>query len=237
MSDITTWAVIPSRSRPRELTALLDHLEAEDVHTVVVDNGYPDEMWRDRTLITSATSGHDVNHHSSWKTHVVRYDEQPPHLYRMWNVGLDVINELRFPQDPEFNVIVLNDDALLPPGWVDVVTKALREHDVVAACSDTYGAVRTPTVFRTRDNRLFRRMCPWAFALRGETGLRADESFRWWWGDTDVDWRVREGGGLVMVPGFQVGNAHANSTTVGVLAEQAGRDRETFGRKWGVVPW
>jgi hypothetical protein len=80
-------------------------------------------------------------------------------------------------------------------------------------------------------------MCPWAFVVRGELGLRADEKMRWWWGDTDFEWQAIQAGGVLMLPGYTALNTLANSTTHGVLAEQAGRDGETFALKWGGRPW
>jgi hypothetical protein len=80
-------------------------------------------------------------------------------------------------------------------------------------------------------------MCPWAFILRGEVGLRADEKFGWWWGDTDLDWQACAAGGVLLLPGPVPANTLANSTTVGALAEQAGRDGQYFTAKWGRRPW
>ena len=81
------------------------------------------------------------------------------------------------------------------------------------------------------------RLTGWAFVLRGEAGLRLDERFRWWCGEDDVSMRARRAGGLVHVGGYPVPNTGANSSTVGVLAEQAAKDMQTFVDKWGVRPW
>jgi hypothetical protein len=75
-------------------------------------------------------------------------------------------------------------------------------------------------------------MTPHAFVIRGEVGLRADESMRWWYFDTDLDQQARLAGGVLSVPGPRVANSLANSTTVGPLAEQAQKDQHTFMAKW-----
>jgi hypothetical protein len=75
-------------------------------------------------------------------------------------------------------------------------------------------------------------MTPHAFVIRGETGMRADEAMRWWYFDSDLDQRARLAGGVLYVRGPQVTNSLANTTTTGVLAEQAEKDRAVFEAKW-----
>jgi hypothetical protein len=169
---------------------------------------------------------------------VVRDDEQPPNLYRLWNVGLIAVRMNA--QDRRYecwDVALFNDDADVPGGWYDVVAAALRSGSYAAASTASHVPVHAPLVKTAPDGELARRMCPWAFVARGELELLADEDFRWWWGDTHYDWVCRQRGGVIIVPGPQVANTLANSTTVGVLAEQAGRDGETFKQKWGFRPW
>ena len=132
---------------------------------------------------------------------------------------------------------MLNDDAVPPPGWWDAVSGAMGDTGCAAGFSDIWGTLHAPRPMTRADGDIMTRMCGWAFMLRGEVGLRLDERFRWWWGDTDLDWRAREAGGVVMVPGYPVGNTLANTSTVGALAEQAGRDRAAFIEKWGYAPW
>lgn len=221
MTDVVTWAIVPSRNRPAELYGLVIELIRNGVHTVVIDNGgYMPDQIPDGDLVSVVT---DL--------------EQPPNLSRLWNAGLDQIDKLRDPAAPLWNVAFFNDDTVLSPGWVVAVSSALRSHDVAAACSDTYNTVTQPTVLHAPDRRIATRMCPWAFMLRGEDQLRADERFRWWWGDTDLDWQARYKRGLIIIPGFPTWNTCANTTTVGELAEQAGRDGEAFVQKYGYRPW
>jgi hypothetical protein len=164
---------------------------------------------------------------------VVRDDEQPPNLSRLWNVGLDAAqaDEMK-----TWDVAVLNDDALPPAGWLTSVSEAMRSHSAqpAAACM----APISESVLKTEPDRdLYRRLDGGAFMLRGELGLRADERMRWWWGDTDLDWQARAAGGTLLISGPPVPNRLANSTTVGELALQGGRDGEVFKEKWGWRPW
>jgi hypothetical protein len=83
-----------------------------------------------------------------------------------------------------------------------------------------------------------RRMAPHAFVVRGEVGLRSDESMRFWFFDDDFSREAIKAGGVLAVPGPVVINSLATESTRGnpVLIEQTERDRETFVAKWGGTP-
>lgn len=224
------YAIIATRDRPAELAAVVNALHAQGATIVVVDNGSDPPAV---PPIDHGTGGPLPNA----PTVIVDF-EQPPNLSRLWNLALAEVKEQAARRGlTRWDVAVVNDDAVLPDGWFDTCAAALRETGSAAACSDPHGRLRSPLLKTAPDADVFTRMCGWAFLLRGEAGLRFDEQFRWWFGDTDVDWRARAAGGMVIVPGYPVGNLHANSTTTGVLAAQAGRDRATFADKWGSVPW
>lgn len=227
--DPVRFALVPTHNRPRELAALARALDGQCSVIVVVDNASDPPVNPLEVLTESGFTGVIT---------LIRDEEQPPNLSRMWNVGLDQITQTARRQGlAHWDVAVFNDDVDLPAGWYDYVASGLRTHDVVITSADAYGYVKTPLVKRRRDNDLMTRMCPWAFVTRGEAGLRADETLRWWWGDTDLDWHARENGGVLVLPGYIARNSLANSTTHGELAEQAGRDRRRFAEKWGGNPW
>lgn len=224
---VSRLAVIPSHNRPDELNRLLAALRDQCDIAIVIDNASTPPL-------KPKAPGSIV--------HLMYDDEQPPNLSRLWNVGLDEARRMveawdLLDADGAYDVAVFNDDAVPPPGWWDAVSGAMRRYGAAAGCSDPHGLDWADRVKVDADPDIMTRMTGWAFMLRGELGLRADERYRWWWGDTDLDWRARRAGGMVVVPGFPVGNTLANSTTVGVLAEQAGRDRQTFIDVWGYAPW
>jgi hypothetical protein len=229
------YALVPTHSRPTELRGLVRSLVGQCDSVVVVDNA-SDPPVNFETDDELARTDIDI--------HVLRDEEQPPNLSRLWNVALAFIHELemrdaavKMTAQPAWDVAILNDDTVLPADWYDYVAGGLREHDVIAASADSYGHIKSPQVKRKPDNGLVTRMCPWAFIIRGECGVEADEKFRWWFGDTDLEWRLRLGGGVLVLPGYIAKNTYANSTTVGELAEQARRDGQTFVAKWGNRPW
>lgn len=222
-------SVIITHNRPEQLNALLGNLHGQSDVVIVIDNASEPPV-SDFDVLSRI----DVE----WAA-IVHDPEQPPNLYRLWNFGFDIARECAAQTDT-WDVAMFNDDAVVPPGWFDAVAAALRSGPYAAASSDPYGRIGAHTgglVKTAPDGDLMTRMCPWAFAVRGELALRADERFGWWWGDTDFDWMCRQSGGVVIVPEYIVHNSLANSTTFGALAEQAGRDRVTFAEKWGHNPW
>jgi len=230
------YALIPTHNRPVELARLVGQLETWADTIVIIDNASTPPV--SEVELQAAYPGTSVV--------VAQWPVQPPNLYHMWNLGFDVIHVHAAAQDTQFvrqllwDVAVLNDDTLLPDGWADYVSGHLRQSTAVAASTYPFPSpvCSQPPLLKTRhDGNIGSRMCPWAFILRGETGLRADEQFGWWWGDTDLDWQACNAGGVLLLPGPVPANTLANSTTVGALAEQAGRDGQYFVDKWGHRPW
>lgn len=230
------YALIPTHDRPFELARLVGQLETWADTIVIIDNASTPPV--SETELRAA--------HPDTTVFVVDWPDQPPNLYRLWNVGFDTIRLHAVAQGinsgrlGQWDVAVLNDDTLLPDGWAEYVSSSLRNSPAAAASTFPFGSpiCEAPPLLKTRhDSNIGSRMCPWAFILRGEVGLRADENFGWWWGDTDLDWQACNAGGVLLLPGPVPANTLANSTTVGVLAEQAGRDGQYFVDKWGHRPW
>jgi glycosyltransferase involved in cell wall biosynthesis len=224
------YAVIATHNRPAELNALVEALAPQCDTIVIIDNAStpPVGIWvkyKDWPMIA-----------------VLRDPEQPPNLSRLWNEGLAEVESCAVARRQDvWDVAIFNDDAIVPPTWFDTVAAFLRGRDPMPAvcCTHTYGEPARPPLLKiTPDGDLFNRMCPWAFVARGELGLRYNERLRWWWSDTLFDWAARRAGGVLSVPGPQVINSRANESTVGVLAEQAGKDRLMFEEiTGGPAPW
>lgn len=173
-----------------------------------------------------------INHKAALKgnaldLHVLDYFEDPPNISTMWNTGLTHAYEMGAD-----TVAVLNDDAIVYPGWYDKIEKAMVTAGAVAGWSA--GEHAGHLLYDKAEPTLLR-MTGYAFILDAEAGLLADPQFRWWYGDNDLEWRAREAGGVVHVGG-SIEHRHPNGTTVGVLAEIAGQDAGRFRAKWGVLP-
>lgn len=220
------FAVVLTHNRPALLVEAVTAIHGQVDLTLVIDNASDPPV--DRTTLPASTR-HPVA--------VRQVPDQPPNLAKLWNLGFDVAANMAV-GDPWW-VAVLCDDAIVPPGWVDAVTAAMAATGAAAGCSNPWGHQHPPQVKTEPDSDLMGRMPGWAFILNGTRGLRADESMHWWWLDTDLDWQARQAGGMVMIGGCPVTNSRPNDFTVHTpgLAEQAGRDGETFARKWNRRPW
>lgn len=237
-----TYAVIPTHNRPKELLNLLCTISS-DVHILVIDNS-------SSPAVTEIGWPLDF---LGRRLQVIRDEEQPPNLSRLWNVGIDWAHRLTIAEvEPdgrpaeEWAVAILNDDVLLPPGFLGVMAAALDRHGVDIAFPGPY--MTTDHVNRRKGPvPLAHRMAGWCFVVRGSSGLRADERLRWWCGDDDLEQQALQcGRGTVGVaqrtfntghPDTDLRHLHPDESTVGVLREQTNADMAAFVRKWGFRPW
>jgi GT2 family glycosyltransferase len=215
---IPRFAVITTYERPAVALDCVNSVLPDADMVLVVDNGteqpFPDPP-DDRTL-------------TPWM--VLRFDEQPVNLSKLWNLGLTwAQEEARRAGYDEWDVAILNDDCIVQEKWFSQVQEAMREGTSVAACSGNHNV----QIHRPEVVSISMRMTGWAFVVRGESGLRADEQFKWWCGDTDLDWQARLAGGMRMIPIGEVTNRFPNGYTWGDRMVQTGIDHEAFIAKWG----
>jgi len=144
------------------------------------------------------------------------FDVDVPNISAMWNAGLDIAHQQA--HGSPYDVAVLNDDCIVPDDWFGRVTAAMRNQGAAAGC-----------VYRPWDGR----MSGYAFILDGDKGLRCDEQFQWWYGDTDLERQAEQCGGVAFAEGVDVEHRHPNSTTTGVLANVAAEDGHRYREKWG----
>jgi GT2 family glycosyltransferase len=211
---IPTYAVIPTEGRPCLHDCVAALADQVDRVILVANNGYEGQ-----------NSGRSCS--------VVRDRDQVPNISRWWNLGLERAALLAVGAD-RWNVLVINDDTVMAPGSVAVLTAGLRKYD---GAQLAFPGLRSAEGLMRHPNPI--RITGWCFALRGEAGLRADEELAWWAGDNDLDWRARQSGGTVVVPGVDHQHLHPNGYTVARpdLTEQAGKDMARFVEKWGRPAW
>jgi glycosyltransferase involved in cell wall biosynthesis len=159
-------------------------------------------------------------------------------ISKWWNLGLKLI-ESRVQQArlPRWDVVILNDDAIIPDNWVQAVAGSMREAGAAAACS---GGTRLPyRVLHTEPGPvgLMTRMQGFAFVLAGEKGIRADEKLHWYFSDDHVDWMARKLGGMLMIPGMGVEHLYPNSQMTAEMQAQVAEDAAHFYGYWGMRPW
>lgn len=224
-------AVIATRNRPHVLKQCLDSITNQVDVIVIVDNGDTEPATR---VISRYAPVRDLT------IYRIADDEQPVNISRLWNLGLEQVRQaLQRGSTTQWDVAVLNDDAIVPPGWLRAVSSGMRIRRAAAGCSDPNGRLREPILhLEAGPVDLSTRMVGWAHVLCGEIGLRYDENLHWWFGDDDMDWRSREVGGMVMIPGLAVQNQFPNGQMSPELHARVALDREAFVRKWkGMTPW
>ncbi len=174
------------------------------------------------------------------KAGVVSVPMDPPNISTLWNVGIALADSQAHRAGAEaWDIAVFNSDVIVPAGWVDALSAAMRSTTAVLAYPDQHGGRRQILHTRAEPIDLRQRIAGYAYMLRGEAGLRLDEDLAWWYGDDSLDWTAREQGGALLVPGIPVEHRCPNGSMYErpELGEQAGRDRETFRKKWGRTPW
>lgn len=218
------FAIILTHNRPELLRETWKAIGPQVELVIVIDNASDPPV--DATEL----------HAQTWSTALCQVPDQPPNLARLWNVGLEFCRNLT---GPDGRVAVLCDDAPPPAGWFDVVSAAMTEHGAVLGCSTPGTQAESAIIKREPDSDLWHRATGWAWVLDLTTDLRADEQFEWWWCDTDLDWRARQSGGMVMIGSHPVPNQRPNDFTATKpgCAEQAGQDGLRFVAKWGWRPW
>src|SRR5690606_4513546 len=139
----------------------------------------------------------------------------------------------------EWDIGVLSSVVAVPPAWVERRSAAMRPSTAVLACPDQQDGRRPIIHTNAAPVAPLHRTTGYAYLLRGEAGLRLDESMAWWFSDDSLDWEAREQGGALLVPGIPVDHRCPNGSLYErpELEAQTVRDRETFRLKWGRTPW
>jgi hypothetical protein len=169
----------------------------------------------------------------------VSVPEDPPNISRLWNIGLDLVEQAVRGVHDEWDVAVLNSDVVVPHDWMSRMSSAMRSGPAVLAYPDQSGYQSGSILHREAGPvPLTQRITGYAHLMRGEAGLRYDETMAWWYSDDDMDWSARQRGGALLVPGLGVEHRDPNGSTNArhELQVQAGLDRQTFINKWGRAP-
>lgn len=230
--------IIPTYNRPDVLVRCVQAIGPQVEIVYIVNNGeeFADEYY-DQFGVNVVVNMSKVS---------------PPNLSLFWNQGLDYIqhwvqaplpesvyewlglpDESQAPRPTQWDVAILNDDAIVPEGWFDAVSEGMRGAQCAAGCSGPVSVVHRDPGPVPLHTRLFGP----AYIVAGELGLRGNEAIKWWYTDDWMDWESRKLGGTVMVPGFQVQHLYPNGNMTPELQVQAAKDGETFRTHYGMAPW
>lgn len=225
MSALYRAAVIPTRDRHDMLADCINSvIDQVDTVTVIDNQSNPPidpEPWHGKVSVVSAPM-------------------DPPNISTLWNVGIALADAAAHHTGTgSWDIAVLNSDVVIPPAWITTLSTAMRSTTAALAYPDQHGGRQQILHTRAEPVDLRTRITGYAYLLRGETGLRLDESMAWWYSDDDLDWTARRHGGALLVPGIPVEHRCPNVSTTErpELGQQAARDRQTFHHKWGRTPW
>lgn len=224
MSEV--YIVIPCyKPRLDDLHECLDYLGLE-------------KAYQDGTTVVVPTNG-DTVPQSSRYVRIVTSDEV--NLGKWWNTALNFIDyDARSVSLPEYEALLLGSDVRMSLDSVEMQRSALRKHDLAMVGADWHQVLQPGQIDirRTNSQKDLRYRIPGvALMLAGELGLRADEQFRWWYADDDLEWQARALKGTGLVGGATLSHPPGGSALDGLRAKYAVEDREKFKAKWGQTPW
>jgi hypothetical protein len=230
VDDRERFAVIPTKAQSIERLRLLDQCLAAicpQVHKVFLIDNTPDG---------SLPSGGDNVPDTFRNVVTIKDPISPVNLSYLWNLGIEAATTAS--EGPKWDVAIINDDAIVPHGWFEAVSDAMREHDAAAGCGrGTHHLNQTIIHHEAKPVSLYTRMTGHAFILAGEKGARANEQLKWWFGDDHLDWMSRKLGGVVVVRGYEVRHLAENGQVTPELQEQIAKDAAAFMAYWGMRPW
>ena len=140
------------------------------------------------------------------------WDLDPVNIHRWWNRGIDIART--FGAD---YIAVLNDDLRLKNNPINKIANKMR---------DTKSIVGYPVP------NIGIGYC-WVLDIK--SNIRADENFRWWYGDDDIRRKAELQGEIIYVPA-EVEHLHPNHLTSANedLMKLTVADKEYFEKKWNL---
>lgn len=214
-----SWVVVPcQRSRLDLLRRLLDSLEHPKNHVVIIAT-QPDSL-----------GFADIGGHAD---HIVLAHRTEQYISTWWNLGLNYVRE--FAEKREHEVFVVSSDNVGRPDSIAMLATFMRDNNLAMVGPNPWQDFAR--IFRIEHARGCHDRVPGGcWMLAGESGLRVDEQFRWWYSDDDLEMQAREHSGAGILPGTGL---IAGPDTELSLEKQlwAVQDRRKFVEKWGKQPW
>lgn len=150
----------------------------ESLERAVDSTGIP----RERIVVVATAPDVEVPAGCRWLV-----DAEPVNIHRWWNRGIDACVRMgaRY-------VAVINDDVLMDEHTLPTLLDRMLKHGATVASPGADRRVSNDS----KDMPMTIVGSCWL--LDAASGLRADESFRWWYGDNKLDWDARRfHGGIV----------------------------------------
>jgi hypothetical protein len=143
------------------------------------------------------------------------WDLEPVNIQRWWNRGIDVART--FGAD---YIAVLNDDLRLKNNPINKIAYEMNKLKAVLGYPLPYTG----------------HIPGYCWVLDVKSNIRADETFRWWYGDDDIRIRAALQGEIAYVP-VEVEHIHPNhlTSTNEDLMKLTRADQTYFEEKWGTL--
>lgn len=154
------------------------------------------------------------------------------HISRWWNQGLHYIAQRA---DDKHEVLAVSSDYVGNEHSVRMLANFLRDRQLTMVGPNHWS--NEERIFKLNDPRGTTTRVPGdCWMLAGESGLRIDENFRWWYSDDDLEMQARQYSGTGILP-----NTGLHPELDSPLSEEkhkwAIEDRAKFIAKWGKEPW
>jgi len=142
------------------------------------------------------------------------WDLEPVNIHRWWNRGIDVART--FGAD---YIAVLNDDLRLKNNPINKIAYSMKKLNAILGYPVPYTG----------------HLPGYCWVLDIKSNIRADENFRWWYGDDDIKRKAMEQGEVAYVP-VEVEHLHPNHLTSNDegLLELTRADELYFKKKWNL---
>jgi hypothetical protein len=145
------------------------------------------------------------------------WDLDPPNIQRWWNKGIDIARA-----NGGDYIAVLNDDLLLENNPINTIAQAMKDNDAIIGYPHPHSGNGLTHV------------AGYCWVLDLKSGLRTDETLRWYFGDDDMLLQAIAIGKVINVPAV-VHHLHGVEKTNSskYLITLAKIDQVYFKEKWG----
>jgi hypothetical protein len=142
------------------------------------------------------------------------WDLDPVNIHRWWNRGIDVART--FGAD---YIAVLNDDLILKNNPINKIAYSMKKLNAILGYPVPYTG----------------HLPGYCWVLDIKSNIRADENFKWWYGDDDIRMKASEQGEVIYVP-VEVEHLHPDqlTSTNEELMKLTIADKEYFEKKWNL---
>lgn len=181
-------------------------------------------------------AGPQITHREYPEQVTLIQDEGQVNISRWWNKGLDWAQAIATAaEETMWDVAIINDDVEVPPTWLCYIADDIRTLGCVASCSGGSGGV---VIHRDPGPAgVYQRLQGFAFCLVGESGIRADETFRWYYSDDALGSIAAQMGGCAMFQECHVTHKYPNLQVSHEMQIMITEDTEKFKAKFGGLPW